>query len=217
MLEGFVGEVLAELAGLFTASKLGWFGKVAGKVVSSQAVQKVATDRVGKAFGLVDEAGKTLEEELLTVDLINYLKAVGPEVDTFISLLRKEERGEEKVIAFRVFLASGIKKGSRERKEFIPNPGGKPTEEKRTILDLEWGKSFIERLLSRTAFEDRVKYLDDQGVFSTMKKPAKPHPHVEKAKKFVKEKTKENHSKLSSTMSEWRRRSEAWRNSRIQE
>lgn len=212
MLAGFIGEILAELAGLFTASKLGWFGKVAGKVASNPEVHKFAAEKVGKFFGFVGDPNKTLEEELLTIDLINCLEAMGPEVDRFISLLRKEDRGEEKVIAFRVFLASGIKKGSGEKKDFIPTPDGKgkPSEMKRTVLDLAWGKSFIERFLSRTTFEERVQYLEDQGVFSTMKKKSEPHPAVKKAGEYL----KENHKDLASTMKSWRERSEELRNSR---
>lgn len=133
----------------------------------------------------VDESGKTLEEELLTIDLINFLQDVGLQVDEFISRLRETERGEEKVIAFRVFLASGIKKGSRQIKEFIPNPAGgkaKPTEQIYTLLDIKWGEELIKRLLAKPTFGERVKFLEDQGVFSTMKKKREPSPIVQKVK-----------------------------------
>lgn len=187
---GFLGELVAEifgeLAGLFAASRLGWFGKVASKVVTNQAFQGVVAKKVGQAFGVVDESGKTLEEELLTVDLINFLQQNGPRVDDFISQLSKSaDRGKEKVIAFRVFLASGLKKGARQIKEFAPNPGSKPTETARTQLDLEWGQKFIERLLAKDTFEEKMQYLDDQGVFSTMKKASEPHPKVEAVKEFA--------------------------------
>lgn len=189
---GFFGEliteVLGEMAGLFTAKKLGFFGNLAGKVITNQKVKDFVGKKAEELFGQVDESGKTLEEELLTIDLINFLAQVGPEVDSFIAELRKQERGEEKVIAFRVFLASGIKKGSRQRKDFVLNPDGKgkPSEESYTLLDVKWGESFIKRLLAKKTFEERVLFLEDQGVFSTMKKVAQPHPAVKKATDFLK-------------------------------
>ncbi len=187
---GFLGElvteIFGELAGLFAASKLGWFGKVASKVVTNQAFQGAVSKKVGQVFGVVDESGKTLEEELLTEDLVNFLDKVGAEVDDFISQLNKDpERGKEKVVAFRVYLASGLKKGAQQVKEFVPKPGGKPTEVIRTQLDLEWGQKFINRLLAKPTFEERIQFLEDRGVFSTMKKAPKSHPKVETIKEFA--------------------------------
>lgn len=189
---GFLGELITEifgeLAGLFTANKLGWFGKVASKVVTNQAFQGVVAKKTGQFFGLVDESGKTLEEELLTVDLVNFLQQTGSQVDDFISQLCATERGKERATAFRVFLASGLKNGSRQIKEFVLNPANpkKPTEVSRIQLNLEWGKQFIERLLAKNTLEERIQYLDNQGVFSTMKKVSKPHPNAALAKEFLK-------------------------------
>jgi len=223
-IQEIIKEVCGETAGLFLASKLGWLGKVTGKVVSNPEFQKVVTQKVGQAFGIVDETGKTLEEELLTVDLINFLGTVGSEVEDFISELHKEERGKEKAMAFRVFLASGLKKNSRTRKIFILNPDGKgkPAEETVTILDLEWGKNFIKRFLAKPTFQERVQFLDEKyDVFSTMKNKTEPHPIVEKAKSYVKKELgkvvkgeKRNRRDLNQTLSNWHERARNWRHSR---
>ena len=191
-LAGILEEILGEVAGLFAASKLGFFGKIAGKAITNEKVKTYIGRKAGEFFGQIDESGKTLEEELLTVDLINFLDQVGAQVDDFIAKLRKQDRGEEKVTAFRVFLASGIKKGSRKRKDFVPNldskgkSKGKDSEETYDLLDVEWGEKFIKRLLAKSTFSGRVQFLSNQGVFSTMKKVKEPHPTVIRGKELLK-------------------------------
>lgn len=48
-----VTEVIGEVAGLFTASKLGWFGKIAGKIAASPSVQETVTKKIERLWELM--------------------------------------------------------------------------------------------------------------------------------------------------------------------
>lgn len=228
-LAGLLAEVFGEMVGIFTASKLGWFGKIAGKVVSNETVQETVSKKVREVFGMVDETGKTIEEELLTRDIKNFLKNLKPldnnRFQEFLLQLKQDpDRGEERLTAFRVFLASGIKKGARHVPEFInPPPGSKEKTIKVTYLrlDLDWAKGLIEDIVAIPDYPERKKYVELEGGFNTMKKKSEPHPIVEKAKDFAKKKAveaidgeKKNREDFNQTMSSWRERSKNWRNSR---
>lgn len=152
--------------------------------------------KIPEFFGQVDE--KTLEEELLTRDIKNFLRTLSGQIDekfnAFISNLKADiDRGEDRLTAFRVFLASGIKKGARQVKEFVPLPDGvkgKPTEVSYLKLDLDWAKGFIEEIVAFPTYAEQKKYVELDGGFATMKKLATPHPAVKKAMEFIKEKAK---------------------------
>jgi hypothetical protein len=155
-----------------------------------QKLPESIRQKIPEFFGQIDSSGKTLEEELLVTDLINNsaTATLGPKIDSFIMELQKQERGEEKATAFRVFLASGIKKNSHKQSFSVPNPDGKgnPIQETHLVLDLEWGKKFAEELFAKETFADRIKFLENRGVFSTMKKKKDPHSSVTNVRKKIK-------------------------------
>lgn len=209
-----VKEATGEIAGLFTASRLGWFGKVAGKVISNPTVQEKVAKKVGNFVG-IDESGKDLEEEIVTETLLNNLDAnKRKEVEKFVATLRDEQdRGKEKATAFRVYIASGLKAGAKRISKSIPNPTGKGKAGQETYeqLDIEWGKNFIDRFLEHQTFEDKLSFLYHQGVFSTMKNKKTPNPAIEKGKDFGKrvgkkiaENQKTNFADLSSKSDSFR-------------
>ncbi len=185
MSTGFIEEFLAELAGLFTASKFGWFGRVAGKMVGNEAFQKMAAEKIGEIF--IDPTGKSNDEELLARDLKNFLDpTTRKQFEKLLEQLQNDsDKGKERLTAFRVFLAQGMVKKMRANPPKSPKQKNKnksgtddqneATEASYTKLDLEWARGLVNDILAipENDYEKRKAYIELEGGFATMKKTSK--------------------------------------------
>lgn len=124
---------------------LPWIVEIGKKVV--QHFTKKADKRVDEVLG-INESGKGLGDEVGFTDAVNQLnnseKKIISEFEASFCA-SSVERGQDKLIAFRVFVATGVKeKGA------------------------SWGSKFLRELLLNVTSEEKLKFLQNRGAFSTM-------------------------------------------------
>jgi hypothetical protein len=130
----------------------------------AQHFTKKADKKVAEVLG-INESGKGLGDEVGFTDAVNQLnnseKKIVRDFEAYFCA-STVERGQDKLIAFRVFVATGV-------------------QEKGT----PWGKNFLRELLLNVTSEEKLKFLQNRGAFSTVKPEKEPSVVAEKITDYV--------------------------------
>ncbi|HCP08629.1 MAG TPA: hypothetical protein DIT25_02410 [Candidatus Moranbacteria bacterium] len=140
---------------------------------SARAGDKVEK-RLEKALGIeVEETGKGIGDEIIYLAALQKIDdAEQGKVEEFKSELKKDANaGAKKAEAFVLFIAKGVKAFEKEHKTV--SGGGKNNKEPRTeyvhkdlTVGFEWSSKFFKRLLSKPDYAKKLRYLEDENVFS---------------------------------------------------
>lgn len=161
------------------------------KSSSEKAGKKIAV-HLDKVLGL-DQGGKGLGDEILFTNAISQLSVDESEqirkFEAELSVKTKEEvkklislevaDGIRLLTCLRVFVAYLLRDTAKQMKEINKAGKDKTVEEAYLKFDYSATTSFIKCLLSVSTTDEKIKFLYNRSIFSTIEKEKKPSPAAE--------------------------------------
>lgn len=135
---------------------------------------------------------------------------------------QEKPNGPDEETAFILYVAKMVKTFEREKGKVADGGKGNNQRQENTLRDgVVLATRFFKNLLSKANNEDMRHFLENEKVFTLIPKPKEDSPFAKKAKEFFKEVVdetvdgeKKNREDFNKTMTDWRSRAKAWRNSR---